>query len=84
MEELNLTGKTAVVLGIANRWSIAYAIANTLQAAGIIRYRRGKIEIVDYERLKQSACECFFIIKNEFEVFRADEKFPIMSGNGQM
>jgi enoyl-[acyl-carrier protein] reductase I len=34
MEELNLTGKTAVVLGIANRWSIAYAIANALQAHG--------------------------------------------------
>jgi enoyl-[acyl-carrier protein] reductase I len=34
MEELNLTGKTAVVLGIANRWSIAYAIASTLQAHG--------------------------------------------------
>ncbi|WP_089944338.1 enoyl-ACP reductase FabI [Candidatus Entotheonella palauensis] len=34
MEALNLTGKTAVVLGIANRWSIAYAIANTLQAHG--------------------------------------------------
>lgn len=34
MEELNLTGKTAVVLGIANRWSIAYAIANTLQVHG--------------------------------------------------
>ena len=34
MDALNLTGKTAVVLGIANRWSIAYAIANTLQAHG--------------------------------------------------
>ena len=34
MDELNLTGKTAVVLGIANRWSIAYAIANALQAHG--------------------------------------------------
>jgi enoyl-[acyl-carrier protein] reductase I len=34
MEELNLAGKTAVVLGIANRWSIAYAIASALQAQG--------------------------------------------------
>ena len=34
MEALDLTGKTAVVLGIANRWSIAYAIANALQAQG--------------------------------------------------
>ncbi len=34
MEALDLTGKTAVVLGIANRWSIAYAIASALQAQG--------------------------------------------------
>lgn len=35
MEALNLTGKTAVLLGIANRWSIAYAIGNALQAQGV-------------------------------------------------
>ncbi len=34
MEALDLTGKTAVVLGIANRWSIGYAIASALQAQG--------------------------------------------------
>jgi CRP-like cAMP-binding protein len=67
----------ANMLGV-QRTSIGM-IANTMQAAGIIRYRRGKIEIVDNERLKQSACECFFIIKNEFEEFRADKKFPVMS-----
>jgi hypothetical protein len=58
-------------------------IANTLQSAGIIRYRRGKVEIVDYDRLKQSACECFFIIKNEFEEFRTDKNFPAMSDTEQ-
>jgi CRP-like cAMP-binding protein len=58
-------------------------IANTLQNQGIIRYRRGKIEIVDYERLQQSACECFFIIKKEYEDFRNDKNFPVMSANGQ-
>jgi CRP-like cAMP-binding protein len=54
-------------------------IANTLQNDGIIRYSRGKIEIVDYERLKQCACECFFIIKKEYEEFRGDKNFPVMS-----
>lgn len=71
----------AHMLGV-QRTSIGM-IANTLQAQGIIRYRRGKIEIVDYERLKQSACECFFIIKKEHEEFRADKNFPAMSDNGQ-
>jgi enoyl-[acyl-carrier protein] reductase I len=34
MEALDLNGKTALVFGIANRWSIAYAIADCLQAQG--------------------------------------------------
>jgi CRP-like cAMP-binding protein len=58
-------------------------IAKSLQNAGIIRYSRGKIEITDYERLKQNACECFFIIKDEQEKFLNDKNFPVMSGNGQ-
>lgn len=35
MDVLNLRGQTALVLGIANRWSIAYAIADLLQAQGV-------------------------------------------------
>ena len=35
MDYLNLNGKTALVLGIANRWSIAYAIAELLQEHGV-------------------------------------------------
>jgi enoyl-[acyl-carrier protein] reductase I len=35
MDYLNLSGRTALVLGIANRWSIAYAIAQLLQAHGV-------------------------------------------------
>jgi enoyl-[acyl-carrier protein] reductase I len=35
MNELDLSGRTALVLGIANRWSIAYAIAHQLQAHGV-------------------------------------------------
>lgn len=34
MNVLDLSGKTALVLGIANRWSIAYAIGSLLQAHG--------------------------------------------------
>src|SRR5262245_57887112 len=35
MDYLNLKGRTALVLGIANRWSIAYAIAQLLHAHGV-------------------------------------------------
>jgi enoyl-[acyl-carrier protein] reductase I len=35
MDYLNLKGRTALVLGIANRWSIAYAIAQLLHTHGV-------------------------------------------------
>jgi enoyl-[acyl-carrier protein] reductase I len=35
MDAFNLHGKTALVLGVANRWSIAYAIAQALQEQGV-------------------------------------------------
>lgn len=34
-------------------------VARTLQAAGAIRYSRGLIEILDRDRLKAGACECY-------------------------
>jgi len=56
-------------------------IAQSMQMAGIIRYRRGRIEIVDDERLKNAACECYFIVKEEQERFINDKNFPAMSGS---
>ena len=34
-------------------------MAHALQAAGLIKYSRGKIRILDAEGLKDSACECY-------------------------
>ncbi|BDA68156.1 cyclic nucleotide-binding protein [Calothrix sp. PCC 7716] len=39
--------------------------AGILQKAGIIRYRRGIITILSSEKLKDTACECYKIIKLE-------------------
>lgn len=44
---LDLSGRTALVLGVANRWSIAYAIAHQLQAHGVrlaITYQNERIK----------------------------------------
>lgn len=54
-------------------------IANNMQNNGLIRYSRGKVEIVDIERLRQSACECYFIVKDEYEKFLNDKNFRFMS-----
>jgi CRP-like cAMP-binding protein len=40
-------------------------VAHALQGAGIIEYSRGKIRIVDVERLRESACECYETVKEQ-------------------
>jgi CRP-like cAMP-binding protein len=42
-------------------------VAHTLQAAGLIRYARGKIKILDAEALQDSACECYGTVKAHYE-----------------
>jgi CRP-like cAMP-binding protein len=39
-------------------------IANTLQQAGLIHYRRGRIQITDVEGLKAVSCECYARVKS--------------------
>jgi CRP-like cAMP-binding protein len=37
--------------------------AHTLQKAGLIRYARGQIKILDRDGLKESACECYEVVR---------------------
>jgi CRP-like cAMP-binding protein len=41
--------------------------AGKLQADGIIRYSRGRITVLDRVRLEQRVCECYGVVKREFE-----------------
>jgi CRP-like cAMP-binding protein len=56
-------------------------VARSLQAAGAIRYSRGLIEILDHDRLKASACECYASVLNKHaqllgaRPFHADDPF---------
>lgn len=59
------------------------AIANGLQKEGIIDYSRGKIEILDLDRLKLNACECYSLIENEFADMVEPRKDLAMSGTRQ-
>jgi CRP-like cAMP-binding protein len=38
-------------------------VASTLQQAGLIKYRRGHIHIVDVDGLRDAACECYETVK---------------------
>jgi CRP-like cAMP-binding protein len=46
--------------------------AGALQEAGLIRYRRGKIKILDEIALETEACDCYRIIRDENERFISD------------
>jgi CRP-like cAMP-binding protein len=54
----------AEMLGV-RRTSVT-TVAHTLQAAGMIKYSRGKIHILDVEALKDSACECYETVKENY------------------
>ena len=43
--------------------------AGALQQSGLIRYRRGQITILDREALANASCECYRIVKQEFDRF---------------
>jgi CRP-like cAMP-binding protein len=41
-------------------------VAKTLQRAGFIKYSRGRIQILDVEGLRESACECYESINGHY------------------
>lgn len=55
----------ALMLGV-QRPSVSLA-AITLQKAGLIRYRRGVIEVLDREGLESGSCSCYSVVRKEFE-----------------
>lgn len=54
----------AEMLG-ARRTSVS-PVAHTLQQAGMIKYSRGRIEILNVEGLRETACECYEAIRAHY------------------
>lgn len=46
--------------------------AGDLQRAGLIRYRRGHIEVLDRAGLEKAVCECYAVVKVEFDRLMCD------------
>ena len=55
----------AQMLGV-RRATVSIA-AGMLQKAALIRYNRGVIHVLDRERLEEASCECYAVVRREFE-----------------
>jgi CRP-like cAMP-binding protein len=49
------------------------ASAGKLQDAGLIHYSRGRIAILDRPKLEKRVCECYGVVKREFERLLPEE-----------
>jgi CRP-like cAMP-binding protein len=63
----------ASVLGV-RRESIT-DVAGKLQRAGIIRYRRGHITVLERPGLETGACECYAVVKKELDRLLSDVRY---------
>jgi CRP-like cAMP-binding protein len=46
--------------------------AGKLQADGLIQYRRGHITVLDRAKLEKRVCECYSVVKREYDRLRPD------------
>src|SRR5664280_1554414 len=66
----------------ANRKSVTMA-AQALQTAGLISYRRGKIQVVDRAGLEKASCECYAVVKERFDAFLTPPSTAVQGDTGQ-
>jgi CRP-like cAMP-binding protein len=65
-DELSMTQELiAKMLGV--RREGVHEAASKLQDAGLIRYSRGHIQVLDRTELERRSCECYVAVKREYE-----------------
>jgi CRP-like cAMP-binding protein len=68
-DELEMTHElTANLLGV--RRETVTSAAHKLQQAGLIRYGRGHIAVCDREQLERRTCECYAVVRKEYDRLR--------------
>ena len=63
----------AMMLGV--RRTGVTAAAGALQRAGLIRYKRGNVTIIDRRGLIRRSCECYGVSKKEFDRLLGDRAY---------
>jgi hypothetical protein len=65
-DEFRLTQEfLAIMLGV--RRATVTVAAGMLQRAGLIRYQRGRVRILDRPGLEDASCECYRAVLEKFE-----------------
>ena len=65
-DKLVLTQESMAQMIGARRNSVSL-VANTLQQANVIHYSRGHIEISNLDGLSKTACECYAMVKAQYD-----------------
>ena len=64
-DHLPFTQEFLAEMLVVRRTSVT-TVAHKLQEAGMVRYTRGRIEILDIEGLRDTACECYETVKAQY------------------
>jgi hypothetical protein len=56
--------------------------AQSMQAAGLISYHRGAIQVLDRAGLEKASCECYAIVKERFDAFLTPPSTALQSHVG--
>jgi CRP-like cAMP-binding protein len=65
-DDLMLTQEFLAQMLSVRRPSVS-TVANPLQKAGLIKYSRGRIRVLDVKGLKKRACECYGTVKGHYQ-----------------
>jgi CRP-like cAMP-binding protein len=65
-DEFQVTQEFLALMLCVYRPSVS-VVASTLQRAGMIRYGRGHVTVLDREALEATACDCYSAVKRRFE-----------------
>ena len=76
--ELHLTQEIIAGMIGARRPTVSI-VAGTLQKAGLIRVNRGRITILDRDRMEEATCECYWAIRRAFDMFLGAAAAPAVT-----
>jgi CRP-like cAMP-binding protein len=72
-DDLQITQEFLALMLCVYRPSVS-VVASTLQRAGMIRYGRGQVTVLDRAALEATACDCYAVVKRRFDRLLGPQK----------